>query len=104
MHVGSIESELTAAGRVYAYLAHRRGSWVDSWRLTLDTQTTAISTRISEIRHQLPPTEDVEVNQIGRKFYYRLVKVVQPVGEQLAFKLLARQVRPLATIPDDIGV
>jgi len=86
MHPGSIESDLTAAGRVYAYLGHHRGCWVDAWRLTLDTRTTAISTRISEIRHQLPRNERIEVKQVGRGFYYRLVKVpvIQPVGEQLA--------------------
>ena len=85
MHVGSIDSDLTAAGRVYSYLRRYR-EWVGSWTLTYDTHTTAISTRISEIRYQLaqrvPPDEEIEVKQVGHLFYYRLVSV--PVSEQLA--------------------
>jgi len=86
MYLGSIESDLTAAGRVYSYLKRRMNKWCDAWWLTVDTKTTAISTRISEVRHQLPPDERIEKKQVKGKFFYRLVKVpvIQPVGEQLA--------------------
>jgi len=73
MHAGSIESD-TAANRVYSYLRANRGHWIGGWRLTLDTETTAISTRISEIRHQLPVGEAIETKQEGRRFFYRWCK------------------------------
>lgn len=77
MHPGTIDSDLTAAGRVYSYLRRHANKWIDAWRLTLDAKTTAISTRISEVRHQLPPNERIEVKQEGRKWFYRWAKVKQ---------------------------
>lgn len=86
MHAGSIDSDIAKAARVYRQLKRHTNKWCDAWWLTVETETTAISTRISEVRHQLPPGERIEVKQEGGRFYYRLVRVpvIQPVGEQLA--------------------
>lgn len=75
VHPGRIDTDLTAAGRLYSHLRRHRGKWIGGWQLTLDTKTTAVSTRISEIRHQLPETEQIEVKQEGRNFFYRWMKV-----------------------------
>ena len=74
MHCGRIDRD-TAAGRVFNILRANAGHWVDAWGLTLASKTTAISTRISEIRHQLATDEryDIESDQQGRKWYYRVV-------------------------------
>lgn len=74
MHHGSIY-KLTKEAAVYKRLRSTPGVWVDSWRLTLETQTTAISTRISGIKEQLPDNEVVEKKQEGTKFYYRWRKI-----------------------------
>jgi hypothetical protein len=85
MHAGSINSDLTAAGRVYKYLRERPERWIGGWQLTIETGTTAISTRISEVRHQLPKTEKIETNQEGQRFFYRWRRIRQPTGaKQLA--------------------
>lgn len=77
MHGGSIDRPETAAGRVYEVLNARRGQWVGGWDLQMAAQTTAVSTRISEVRAQLVRNpargERIEMEQRGRKFYYRLV-------------------------------
>jgi len=74
MHGGRIDTADTAAGRVYAALAERRGEWVDGWELTLQARVSAVSTRISEVRHALDGRpEQVQVRQHGRKWYYRIV-------------------------------
>lgn len=82
MDPGTINSDLTTAGRVYAYLSHHRGCWIEAWRLKLDTRPTAISI----IRHQLFLNERIEVKQDGHGSWYRLVRVpvIQRIGEQLA--------------------
>ena len=70
MHAGRLDGSGSAA-RVYRYL-RERGDWVDAWELTMACQTTALSTRVSEIRHQLGPGEAVEARQVGRRWYYRI--------------------------------
>ena len=72
MHAGSIHNQ-TKAGRLYRYMRERQGEFMDSWQLTCATATTAISTRISEIRSQLPPGERIEAQQRGQRWYYRIV-------------------------------
>ena len=88
MHFGSIDRD-TKAARVYRILTSRYGHWGDAWELTLLAQTTGISTRISEIRQQLPamrPDERLEVDDGGhKKWFYRIVKEM-PVG-QLALEV-----------------
>ena len=74
MHSGKLEGD-TAANRVYQYLKRNQGQWFGGWDLTIATRTTAISTRISEIRHQVPANERIEVDQEGTYWFYRLVKV-----------------------------
>jgi len=78
MHAGSIENNLTAAARVYTTL-RKADRWVGGYELQDATRTTALSTRISEVRHQLmmrnPVTEEIEVKQEGKRFYYRLRRV-----------------------------
>lgn len=77
MHGGSIDRPDTAAGRVYAALRDRNGGWVGGWDLSMIAQTTAVSTRVSEVRAQLARQpgrgECVEVERRGQKFFYRLV-------------------------------
>jgi len=89
MHCGDIDSMGTAAGRVYAYLSERPGRWVDSWELTQAARVTALSTRISEIRHALRDKhrgERVERKQVGRRHYYRLVAT--QLGQQMVLAFL----------------
>lgn len=71
MNTGRLESN-SVAGRLYRYLKSRPG-WHGGWELTIAIGTTALSTRISEIRHQLPSNEHIDVKQEGKKFFYRLV-------------------------------
>ena len=71
MHAGNIHSD-TAAARVYTALRARRGEWVGGWDLAMSAHTTAVSTRVSEVRAQLNG-ETLEVRQVGHDWYYRLV-------------------------------
>lgn len=77
MNFGNIEKD-TAAGRVFKYLKERLNEWVDGWTLTVETKTTAISTRISEVRAQVDRLGyDVEMkrgkDEEGRpRFFYRV--------------------------------
>ena len=77
MHAGNITSD-SAAGRVYQRLARDAGKWVDAWQLALDAETTAVSTRVSEVRRQVAAlgmsVEHEERREAGkRRQYYRLV-------------------------------
>lgn len=76
MHAGSIDNPDSGAGKVYAVLKARSGQWVGGWDLQQSAVTTAVSTRVSEVRLQLDANpgrgETVEVKQEGRKFFYRL--------------------------------
>ena len=77
MHYGRLDRN-TAAGRLFWYLQKHEGLWMDSWHLTEQCKTTALSTRISEIRHQLHGTDmRVEHKQECKKNYYRIVKEVK---------------------------
>jgi hypothetical protein len=81
MHSGRIDSN-TAAGRVYLYLIGLGGRWVGGWELAMATQTTAISTRISEIRHQLAGTgRRVETMRDGNRWFYRIADETTPTQE-----------------------
>ncbi len=74
MHAGKLTGD-AAAARVYRILRSRCGHWFGGWELTLAAQTSAISTRIAEIREQVPERgERIERTQAGRRFYYRLVE------------------------------
>ncbi len=75
MNAGDILKD-TAAGRVYTFLRRQKGRWVDSWTMALETQTTAVGTRVSEERegvrkHGLPYL--VEHKQVGQRHFYRVV-------------------------------
>ena len=71
MNAGKLEND-SVAGRLYRYLKDHPG-WHGGWELTVAIGTTALSTRISEIRHQLPKNEHIEVQQKGHNWFYRLV-------------------------------
>lgn len=73
MHPGKLDTD-TAAARVWRYLLAYEGVWTDAWGLTVDTRTTAISTRISEVRHQLPDGYRLEHERRGQRNYYRVVR------------------------------
>lgn len=77
MHPGSIHNPTTAAGRVYRVLSDLRGQWIGGWELTQAARTTAVSTRISEVRMQVDSGERVEVEKRGRLYFYRLVRVAK---------------------------
>lgn len=86
MHYGSIDdTSNTAAARVFRYLHERKGCWVDGWTLTTGAKVSAVSTRVSEVRHQLPEALCIDVETRTRPdgtrgFYYRLNDVA---GAQL---------------------
>jgi hypothetical protein len=74
MHAGSLTGD-SAAARVYRRLREAEGTWVGAWDLTLDCRTTAVSTRISEVRHRLADAEwDVESRYEGGRWAYRLAR------------------------------
>lgn len=73
MHAGSIHNPNSAAGRVYRHLKKRR-CWIGGWDLTMAAKVSAVSTRISEARRQLPAGEVIQKKQRGGKFYYRWSK------------------------------
>jgi len=72
MHAGSIDNDRTAAARVYAALSG--GGWVSGWDLSRAARTTCVSTRVSEVRAQLPATETIEHKTREGGQYYCLVR------------------------------
>ena len=78
MHHGNIERD-TAAGRLYRYLLDNANIWLDAYHLMMATRTIALSTRISEVRRQLPPGLAIEhptTRRDGKTMqFYRLRKV-----------------------------
>ena len=72
MHYGKLDQN-TAARRVYRVL-RRRKSWIGGMDLTLKAGTTAVSTRVSEVRAQLPQGERIEVRRDKAGAWYRLVR------------------------------
>ena len=74
MHYGKIDKN-TAARRVYRVL-RRRKAWIGGWDLTMAAKTTAVSTRVSEVRAQLPQGERIEVRRDKQGAWYRLVREV----------------------------
>lgn len=84
MHAGRIDAgDLAAAGRVYSHLRRHPGMWVDGWSLAMAVQSTAVSTRVSEVRAQLPPGQTIEVKRVGDAFFYRLVVAERKAVEAL---------------------
>jgi hypothetical protein len=73
MHCGSIENN-TAAAKVYRILRGLHGQWIGGWELTVKAEVTAVSTRVSEIRRQLPPHIEIQHRQRGRKHFYRVIE------------------------------
>jgi len=78
MHAGSIDNPRTAAAKLYGVLKRTRGRWSSGLQLALAIDSTCISTRISEVKRQLPSGEIIEkkleVHADGKKrWYYRLV-------------------------------
>lgn len=81
MHAGSLTGN-TAAARVYRVLKAESPSSVGGWDLSLMARVTAVSTRVSEVRHELERLnlpERVEVTRIGREYFYRIVGAEQCV-------------------------
>lgn len=60
-----------AATRVYLVLMTRPGEWFDSWELTLAAKTSAVGTRISELRSQAPAWLRIERKTENRRNFYR---------------------------------
>jgi hypothetical protein len=76
MHAGSLTRDTTAA-RVYRHLAEYRGRWLTTMEIGRATGSQCTSTRISEVRAQLPEGERIDRRQIGLLHQYRLVNVGQ---------------------------
>lgn len=95
MHGGDPFNPDTAAGRVFRYLYgwytgllkptnpfEPSEEWVDAWVISQLARVTALSTRISEIRHFLAAHPDrelaVEHREVtGRKHQYRIVRSLE---------------------------
>jgi hypothetical protein len=60
MHAGAIDNPKSAAGRVYKILLEDVGCWFSGWNLTVQARVTAVGTRVSEVRHQLPDGQRIE--------------------------------------------
>lgn len=79
MHLGAIKDRSTAAGRVYAVLRDRPGMEVRGPVLAKKAAAgneplDAVSTRVSEVRKQLPPGEVIPpAIRKGNSFYYVLI-------------------------------
>lgn len=85
MHCGTLTGN-NAANRVYRVLLQ----WVDIWlpipQIAMWTDTVSTSTRISEVRRQLPPSYRIEhtatnpnVNEPRKRgSWYRLVRTRRP--------------------------
>ena len=75
MHPGKLSGH-TAAARVYHCLRSEPGRWWGGDELSAAAGTTCVSTRISEVRHQLPAGEELEhraeVFQFQRRQFYRI--------------------------------
>lgn len=85
MHPGSIANSKTAAGRVYECLRRNAGKAYDAYALQIDAATTAVSTRISEVRAQLPVGERINVerrnvNGQPRWFYTLVIEQMEEVS------------------------
>lgn len=81
MHAGSIDNPKSAAGRVYAILRFCQGRWLSGWYLTTEARVTAVGTRVSEVRHQLPAGRRIEHKTSHEGVsgsWYRLVVDVEP--------------------------
>ena len=111
MHPGKLEGH-TAAARVYHALRSEPGRWWGGSELADAAGTTCVSTRISEVRHQLPAGESIEhraeVFQFQRKQFYRIVVEelgVHPVEETISplEPMQAPAVQPSAVIDPACG-
>lgn len=77
MHCGSLDGE-SAAARVYRVLRQNPGKRFSGPELARaaardpDWPLTAVSTRASEVRAQLPPSELLITERVGDGFYYAL--------------------------------
>jgi len=84
MHAGRLDTTSKAAV-VFRRLADRPGRWHSGWMLTTDCQSSAIATRVSEIRRQLEddPVWDIESKREGTHWSYRVVRRPRsiPVGQ-----------------------
>lgn len=76
MNPGKIENN-TAAGRLYRLLKEHAGREFDALFLSNAIGTTCLSTRVSEVRNQVPAGERIvsrRVREDGRmRWYYSLV-------------------------------
>ena len=63
---------------LHNYLKLRNDLWTDAWTISQACRTTAVSTRISDLRQK---GVDVEHKQEGKKHYYRLRQPAKVQGE-----------------------
>jgi hypothetical protein len=87
MHAGNIANQKSAAARVYKILLEDHGCWFSGWDLTVQARVTAVGTRVSEVRHQLPVGQRIEHRETfgeQRGSWYRLV-VDDPTSVSMDF-------------------
>lgn len=73
MHAGKLGRD-NAATRVYRVLQEVYPGLISNVELQVRARTVAPSTRISEVRNQLPEGERIEKVQTPEGFFYGLVK------------------------------
>jgi hypothetical protein len=98
MHAGSIQNPKSAAGRVYAILLYCKDRWLSGWYLTTEARVTAVGTRVSEVRHQLPAGQRIEHKKTHdgvQGSWYRLV--IEPITIPKGFFEVGKSVRITAT-------
>jgi len=88
MHVGKLDND-TAAGRLYRILRAHPGEWMGGWELSQAAATDCLSTRISEVRRQLPRhlVMEHEERRIDgkRRQFYRVTCVALRLGPHVTY-------------------
>lgn len=64
----------TAVGRVYGALKKTR-RWMSTWELARASNTTCVTTYLSEVRERLPINEIIQHKREGMTHLYRWTKV-----------------------------
>lgn len=100
MHAGAIDNPKSAAGRLYKILLEDVGCWFSGWTLTTRARVTAVGTRVSEVRHQLPAGQRIEHRSTfgeERGSWYRLV--VEPRQVEFPLPIFDQRVPQCIIVP-----
>jgi hypothetical protein len=72
MHPGRLDRP-TKARRVHDYLRAHAGEWLGHDDIARACETTCVSTRLSEVRRQVPEGWRLETRRTGDRWYSRIV-------------------------------